>query len=136
MCTGRFFPSLLSIFAARSHRCIKTLFFTAIKSVSVVFNSHCASFNRLSLPRCHLSHRRRQRDSATSVVILRLDLANLAYHFRSHFHSLVRVLKKEQDFRSFLPVSSLSVYFQFVHLLLQATCCMTVKASALDVLLN
>ena len=112
------------------------VFSTAIKCVSMVFYVHCASLNRLSLLQCHRSDSRRQRDSATSAIILRLDLVILACHFTSHFHSLVRVLKKEQDFRSFLPVSSLSFYFQFVHLLLQVTCCMTASTSALDVILS
>ena len=127
------FRASFLFFAARSHRCLKTLFFTAIKCVSMVFKPHCASFYRLSLLRCHLSHSRRLRDSATSAVILRLDLAILACQFPSHIHSLVRVLKK---IRSVLPVSSLSVYFQFVHLLLQVTRYMTVATSALDVLLS
>jgi hypothetical protein len=113
----------LPLFAERSQPCLNTLFHCN----QVHFNglqTQCASFNRLSLLRCHISHSRRQRDSSTSAFILRLDLAILACHFSSHFHSLVRVLKKEQDFRSFLPVSSLSVYFQFAHLLPQVPCCL------------
>jgi len=76
----------------------------------MVFNTHCASFNRLSLLRCYLSHSRRQRDSATSAVILRLDLTILAYHFPSHFRSLVRVLKERTR------ISQLSSSFFFVRL--------------------
>ena len=95
------FRTSFLFFAARSHRCLKTLLFTAIKYVSMVFNTHCASFYRLSLLRCHLSRSRRQRASATSAAILRLDLAILACHFPSHFHSLVSVLKKNKSFAAF-----------------------------------